>query len=394
MAMKKTLYIPGPSEVDPETLLELAKPVIAHYGPDWHKLYNETCEVAKKIFGTKEYAALLPLPGSVCIEMSVFNLLENEGEKFVAITNGFFGDNLVEILSAHGAKVLKVESEWGKNVDLENLEKVLDENPETKAVYLVHNETSTGVLNNLKAVAEIVKKRDKILVVDAISSYGGIELNFDRLGIDFAVGYASKCMSGINGICPIAISKRFIEEVKRRKVSVKSHYFNLITYMKLSEEWASIGHPHPTSMPTPIVRAFYHVAKKSIEEGLERRYRRHIEVAKAYRQAIRALGLTILPKEEDASPTVTTFIVPEKVNGKVWSSLYNDFGYMISGGLGKLENITLRIGHMGNTANPHFLLKLISALEIVLKKFDTINRNKNITEELNKIFDSIKHYAD
>ncbi|MCX8188460.1 MAG: alanine--glyoxylate aminotransferase family protein [Nitrososphaeria archaeon] len=390
--MRKTLYIPGPSEVEPETLLELAKPVIAHYGPDWHQLYNETCEVAKKIFSTNEYVTLLPLPGSVCLEMSAFNLIEKDGEKFVAITNGFFGDNIVEMLSAHGAKVLKVESEWGKNVDLKKLEEVLDENPETKAVYLVHNETSTGVLNDLKKVAEVVKKRDKILVVDAISSYGGVELDFDRLGIDFAVGYASKCLSGINGICPVAISKRFIEEVGKRKTPVKSHYFNLTTYMRLSEEWASIGHPHPTSMPTPVVRAFYHVAKKALEEGLEIRYRRHADVAKAYRKAIRALGLNILPKEEDASPTVTTFIVPEKVNGKIRSTLYKNFGYMISGGLGKLENITLRIGHMGYTANPEFLIKLVTALETVLKRLEVINRNLNITDELADIWESLRQY--
>lgn len=393
MVMKKTLYIPGPSEVEPETLLELAKPVMAHYGPDWHQLYNETCEVTKKIFDTKEYVTLLPLPGSVCLEMSAFNLIEKEGEKVVAITNGFFGDNMVEMLLSHNANVLKVESEWGKNVSLEKLEEVLDENPETKAVYLVHNETSTGVLNDLKRVAEIVKKRDKILVVDAISSYGGVELNFDQLKIDFAVGYASKCMSGINGICPVAVSKRFIEEVRERKIPVKSHYFNLIKYMKFSEEWASIGQPHPTSMPTSVVRAFYHVAKKALEEGLERRYRRHADVAKGYRQAIRTLGLNILPKEEDASPTVTTFIVPENVNRKVRSALYKDFGYMISGGLGKLGNITLRVGHMGYTANPKFLIKLVTALGIVLKHLGTIDRSLNISDELVTIWNSLKQYV-
>ncbi len=393
MVMNRTLYIPGPSEVEHETLLELSKPVIAHYGPEWHKLYNETCELAKKIFNTKEYVTLLPLPGSVCIEMSAFNLIEKEGEKLVALTNGFFGDSLIEILSAHGANVLKVESEWGKQVDIAGLEKVLDENPEAKAVYLVHNETSTGVLNNLKEVAKAVKERDRILVVDAISSFGGIELDFDRLGIDFAVGYASKCLSGINGVCPIAISGRFIEEVRGRRVPVKSHYFNLLKYMRLSEEWAKIGHPHPTSMPTSVVRAFNYVAKKAVEEGLEKRYRRHSEIARAYRQALRALGLSILPNEEDASPTVTTFIVPSPVNKKIASALYNEFGYMISGGLGRLEETTLRIGHMGNTARPHFMLKLVSALENVLKKFNVIERSLNITEELNRIYEGVKSYA-
>lgn len=394
MVMNRTLYIPGPSEVEHETLLELSKPVIAHYGPEWHKLYNETCELAKKIFSTKEYVTLLPLPGSVCIEMSAFNLIEKEGEKLVAVTNGFFGDSLVEILSAHGANVLKVESDWGKQVDIVGLEKVLDENPDAKAVYLVHNETSTGVLNNLKEVAKVVKERDKIFVVDAISSFGGIELDFDGLGIDFAVGYASKCLSGVNGVCPVAISRRFIEEVRRRRVPVKSHYFNLLKYMRLSEEWAKIGHPHPTSMPTSVVRAFNYVAKKAVEEGLEKRYRRHSEIARAYRQALRALGLSILPKEEDASPTVTTFIVPSSVNKKIASALYNEFGYMVSGGLGRLEETTLRIGHMGDTARPHFMLKLVSALENVLKKFNVIDRSLNITEELNSIYEGVKNYAD
>jgi len=394
MAMNRTLYIPGPSEVEPETLLELSKPVIAHYGPEWHQLYVEACEFAKKIFGTREYVTLLPLPGSVCMEMSAFNLVEGEGEKFVAATNGFFGENMAEMLEAHGAKVLKVESEWGEGVDLEGLKRVLDENPDTKAVYLVHNETSTGVLNDLKAVAKEVKRRDKVLVVDAISSFGGVELNFDGLGIDFAVGYASKCLSGVNGVCPVAISGRFVEEVRRRRVPVKSHYFNLIKYMRLSEEWAGIGHPHPTSMPTSVVRAFYHVARKAVEEGLERRYRRHADIARAYRQAIRALGLSVLPREEDASPTVTTFVVPKPLNRKISSALYSEFGYMVSGGLGRLEDTTLRVGHMGYTARPQFLLRMVNALEAVLKGLKLVDRSLASSGELERIIDEVKQYAD
>ncbi|MEM3873119.1 MAG: aminotransferase class V-fold PLP-dependent enzyme, partial [Nitrososphaeria archaeon] len=172
--MKRTLFIPGPSEVEYDVLLELSKPVIPHYGKEWVELYDKACDVAKKIFKTNNFVALLPIPGIVAVEMAVFNVVEEE-TCIVNLCNGLFSELIGRILKLHGAKVIEVRSDWGSPIDLEGLKKVLEENPNVKAVFMVQNETSTGVLNDVPSVAKIVREYDKLLCVDAISSFGGVE---------------------------------------------------------------------------------------------------------------------------------------------------------------------------------------------------------------------------
>lgn len=372
--MKKVLFIPGPSEVENDVLLELSKPVIPHYGSEWHAFFNRTCDTVRKIFRTKGYVTILPIPGTVSIEMSIFNVVENEGDNVINVSNGSFGELIGRMLDLHGAKVLNVKDKWGDSINMERLKATLDENPDSKAIYMVQNDTSTGVLNNVKEVGKIARKYDKLFVVDTVSSFGGVELDFDDWGIDYAIGYASKCLSSINGVCPIAVSDRFMEYVQKRKRPVRSYYFNLPVYMEVSNYFASVGQPHPTSVPTPVIRALYYSANRLLEEGLERRYRRHRRIARAYRKAIRAMGLDIVPKEEDASPTVTVFNVPKGSDKKIMATLLERYGFMIGGGLGELRGKTLRIGHMGSTAQSQYLMQLVSALEFTLKELDIVDK--------------------
>ncbi|MGQ9781639.1 MAG: pyridoxal-phosphate-dependent aminotransferase family protein [Nitrososphaeria archaeon] len=368
------LFTPGPTEVDPDILAELSKPVMAHYGLDWGQIYEEACEAAKKIFKTKSVVTIVPLPGTSAMEMSVPNILEREGDKVINITNGFFGDAQGKMLKYYGANVLEVKSEHGSRVDLEKVKEYLDLNSDVKAIYVVQNDTSTGILNDMKEIGKMAKKYDKLLVVDAISSFGGIELDFDRWGIDYAVGYASKCLSSINGVCPVAISERFVEFATRRKDSIRSYFYNIPFYLKESEDWAPIGHPHPTSVPTTVIKALCLAERKALEEGLEERYRRHILIGKAYRAAIRALSLETLPREEDASPVLTAVKVPEGSVHKISSLLLERFGLMIGEGLAGLEETLIRIGHMGITASPQYLIQMIPALELVLKELKMVDR--------------------
>jgi len=376
--MKKILFTPGPSEVEDDVLVELFKPVIPHYGSEWAELYNRACDVAGKIFKiSRGFVTILPVPGAVSIEMAVFNIVESDGDKIVCVSNGFFGELIERILKLHGANVLSVKSEWGYPVDVEKLKVVLEENPDAKAVFMVQNETSTGTLNDVSSIAKVVRKHDKLFCIDAISSFGGVEFDFDSWGIDYAIGYASKCLSGVNGVCPIAISDRFLQYVQGRKKPIKSYYFNLPVYIEMSK---NIEHPHPTSMPTSVIRAFYYVASKALEEGLENRYRRHRRVAKACRAAIKAMNLTLLPKEEYASPTVTALFIQEGLDKKIISRLSEEHGIVISGGLGKLKGKSLRIGHMGTTANPQYILQLVQALEITLKELGMVEKVGKGTE--------------
>ena len=372
--MKKVLFIPGPTEVDPDILAELSKPVIPHYGPDWGELYNSACEASKKIFKTKEFVTLLPLPGSVAIEMSIPNILEKEGEEVVNITNGYFGDSQGKMLGQYGAKVLEIKNKIGEGTDIEVLKEVLDLNPKVKAIYAVHNETSSGVSDNIREVAKIARKYDKLFVVDAISSFGGMEFEFDEWGVDYAVGYASKCLSSVNGVCPVAVSKRLLEHVAKRKQPPKSYFFNLQIYLKEVNEWSAIGHPHPTSVPTSVIRAFHLAQIKALEEGLERRYLRHRRVGKAYREAFRAMGLDVLAKEEWASPVVTAVKVPEDAGNKIEALLLERFGLMIGSGLGEAEGKVVRVGHMGITASPQYLIQLVPAFEVILKELGVVDK--------------------
>lgn len=322
----------------------------------------------EKNFNTKSYVTLLPIPGIVSVEAAVFNVVEDDGDKVVCLNNGFFSNLVERVLRLHGANVLSIKSRWESPVNIHKLERVLEEEPNVKAVFMVHNETSTGVLNDVASTAKVVRKHDKLLCVDVISSFGGVEFDFDDWGVDYAVGYASKCLSGVNGVCPVAISQRFIDYVKKLKKPVKSYYFNLSIYLEMSKYFKS--HPHPTSMPTSIIRALHYAAEKAINEGLVERYERHRKIAKAYRAAIRSLGLEILPKEEFVSPTVTVVSVGKELCRKISSMLLEKHNIMVEEGLGPLKDKLLRIGHMGTTASKPYLIQFLTSLEIVLKSLE------------------------
>lgn len=372
--MRKILFIPGPTEVDTEVLVELSKPILPHYGSDWNEIYVGTCEAASKVFRTSKTVLILPVPGTASLEMSAANIVEKEGDMVINVSNGYFGEVQGEILSNLGAKVLEVKSEYGEHADIEKVKELVDLNPDVKAIYAVHNETSTGVLNNVREIARIARKHGKLFVVDAISSYGGVDFDFDGWGIDYAVGYASKCIASVNGVCPVAISDRFIEFTSKKSRPAKSYYMNLPLYLKESAEWARIGHPHPTSMPTSVIRAFNLALVRALEEGLEKRYERHARIGRAYRDAIRAMGLDILPKEEFASPVVTAVKVPYGYDERISSLLVERFGLVIASSFGPVEGKVIRIAHMGNTASPQYLIQMIPALEVVLNELGIVNK--------------------
>ena len=372
--MRKILFIPGPTEADPDILAELSKPVMAHYGQDWGELYNNACEDAKKIFNTKSTVTIVPIPSTLAMEMSIPNILEDDDDKFINVTNGFFGDAQGNILRNHGAQVIEVRSKYGASINLEKIKEILDTQGNVKAVYVIHNDTSSGVLNNIKEIGKIVRKHDVLFVVDAVSSFGGAEFDFDGWGVDYAIGYASKCLSSVNGVCPIAISDRFVEYASKRKKPIKSYFFNIPTYLKEVRDWSPMGHPHPTSVPTSVIRAFSLAEKKALEEGLEKRYERHSKIGRAYRAAVRAMNLDALPKEEDASPVLTAVKVPDGMDKKIISLLIERFGLMTGSGYGEVEGKIIRVGHMGITASPQYLIQLVPALELVLKELSVTDK--------------------
>lgn len=362
---RTVLMIPGPTELHPAVQRVLSTPIMAHYGPEWMPIYSETLRLAAAIFKTKSEVFMMPTPGTVALETGVNSLIE-PGEKVLALVNGFFSERLAEIATQIGAETVRVEAELGQVVDPSKLEETLRKNRDAKAVLAVQNETSTGVLNPIPEYAKIVRENDKLFIVDAISSYGGVEMEFDGWGLDFCVGYANKCLGSIPGTVPVAVSEQAWEAFKRRRTKPRSFFTNLATWRHYIDEWGKVGHPYPTTISPHAVLCFKAAAEAALEEGLENRYQRHRLIASAFRKSVRAMGLETLPSERDASPVVTAVSLPStlwKDGGRVNQIMLQKHRIMVGGGIAQLHGKIIRVGHMCVTASTRYIVPTLAALK-------------------------------
>ena len=374
------LMIPGPTEVLPEVLSSMSMPLYPHYGKEWGEIYEETVKFAGQVFNTNGTVIIFPGPGSAAIEMGISNLIA-PGEKIIVISNGFFGERMVEIARHVGCRVVEVEAEYGEVVHPQNIEELLKMHKDVKGLAVVHNETSTGVLNPIKMYGKIAKEYNLFYIVDAISSYGATEIQVDDWGIDFCVGYAGKALSSVPGVSPVAISPEAFRYIEKRAWKPSSWFLDLSVWKYYMDEWKTIGHPYPTTVPTHSIVALREALKIALTEGLENRYRRHEVMASAFRKAIKALKLEVVATEEHASPTVTAVKCAENTSSRIARTMLEKFRIMISGGLGKLTGKSFRIGHMGLTATPRYLVYTISALANTLSNLGyTVDQEKALEE--------------
>jgi aspartate aminotransferase-like enzyme len=360
---RKLLMIPGPSEAYPEVVAELAKPVLPHYGEDFGPIYTETCEKTKSLFGTRQSVILLPGPGAAALEMAVVNLA-GPGDKALVCVNGWFSDLFRDIAERYGATVLVEKADYGKVVPAERVRRRMEKEKDVRAVFVVQNDTSTGVRHPLKEIGAAVREHGAFFAVDAVSLFGGGEVLADDWNIDVCIGYPSKALGGINGIVPVMIGERTWKAVAERTQPIRARYLDLQLWAKHIKEWASWGHPFPTSQPASLVVALHKAVEMALAEGLEARYRRHDLAGKAVRAAVRALGLELLAEEDVASPTVTVVIFPKGFDADALrATLFRRYSIMVAGLGAFIPKSGIRIGHMGVTASPQCVLPTIAALE-------------------------------
>lgn len=364
---KPILMVPGPSEVSPEVLAAASMPPLPHFGRIWGKIYEETTSLAQKPFGTSGEVILVPAPGSAALEMGIANLVP-PGEKLLVMVNGYCGERAVEMGKHLGCNVMVLEADYGRIISPDDLEAALKEDPDIKAVVAVHNEASTGVRNPIKTYGKIIHESNALFIVDATSSYGGMELNVDDWMIDYCVGHSSMAISGLAGITPIAISPEASRVIDERKWSPRAWFLDLKVWREYIEKFGVMGHPYPTEVPTHTILAFREALRLAINEGLEKRYERHARMAAAFREAVRAMGLETVAPEEYSSSTITVVRVPEGMAKKLIQGLLERFNVMIAKGVGKLEEESVRVGHMGVTATTHYLVYTITALAYTLRK--------------------------
>lgn len=360
------LMIPGPVDVDGEVLTEMASPVVAHYGPAWTRFYLDTIETAKRIFQTKGDLFINVGSGHSGVEAALASLVE-PGETIVVAETGHFGRRIAELAGSHGADVKLISPGWGNTVSPEQVDEALVSHPSAKVVAIVHNETSTGLANPIRDIAEVCRKRDVLLVVDAVSSIGGMDLRVDEWGIDICISASQKCLEAPPGLALVSVSERAWSHMARRRVPIQGWYLNLLKWRETAEAGKDYQ-PYFITMAVNNVAALRKSMERILQEGLEARFARHKAIGEACRNGLRKLGLQPLGRDDEASGIVTVFRVPEgHKDTDCVSFLAGNYGIQVAGGLGRLAGETVRIGHMGPGARMSKIVPVLYGLEQWLK---------------------------
>ena len=348
---REFLMIPGPVSVDEEVLEALSRPVRAHYGDGWTRLYKHAVAGMRDVFRTDGDVFLLFGSGMAGIEMCIASVL-GPGDEVVVGANGLFGERMAEVARANGLEVHEVRAELAQPVTESMIREELDRHPGARAVCVVHHETSVGVLNEVEAIAALSGERGVLMIVDGISAVGGVPFDMDAWGVDLCVTVANKCIGGPIGVAPVAAGPRALEVLKDGRQKAAGWYLNLATWKRFAEEWAG-WHPHPTTVPTNVIEAFDMALSGLLDEGVENRWRRLARARDRVREGLEEMGFPMLSRLANASPVTTAaWGLPGMDVSDYMSWLLREHHIRIGGGLGPLSGRIFRVGHMGRAAEP------------------------------------------
>jgi len=350
MLKKNYLLAPGPTPVPINVLLAGAKDTIHHRTPEFVSIMESTLEKAKMLFQTKEKVYCLIASGTGAMETCVVNTVA-PGDKVIVVDGGKFGERWNDLCKAYGAKIDLIKIEWGDYVRPEQIKEALDRNPDTVAVFTTHSETSTGTVNPLKEIAEIVRHYKAILVTDAVSAMLAEPLKMDEWGVDMVAAGLQKGVMLPPGLALVALSPKAWDRVKA--CGSKHYYFGLKYYDK----------SYPDSPWTPGVNQIYQLqaALEMVEkEGIENVWKRHQILADATRAGVKALGLSLLSKRPG---NVTTAIFSPLDTGKLTKLMRDKYGVTMAGGQDHLKGKIVRVAHLGYMGKFDVIVGL-SALEM------------------------------
>lgn len=358
----RILLGPGPSMVDPNVLKAMATPLVGHLDPEFLTLMSRTQTLLRYVFET-ENPLTIPVSGTgtAAMESAVANMVE-PNDPVLICTNGYFGLRLADMAERYGGDVEMITRPWGEVFTPDEVKAALENRP-AKVVAIVHAETSTGAMQPLDEIAEIVHSFDAILIVDAVTSLGGIPVEVDRVGIDVCYSGAQKCLSCPPGTSPITLGPRAVERLQQRNTKVISWYLDLTL---IQNYWGSERSYHHTA-PISANYAFYEALRLVEQETLEKRWARHRENAQLLWDGLESLGLSMHVPLEHRLPSLTTVRVPDGVDeAAIRRQLLSEYNIEISGGLGELKGKVWRIGLMGYSSRRENVLLLLAALEKLL----------------------------
>ena len=355
----------GPSPVPQRVLDALAQPTVGHLDPFFVELMEETAELLRATFRTENPATLpVSATGSGGMDALIANFVE-PGDRAVVGVNGLFGERLTDALQRANADVARVEAEWGRTIDLDELRSAIG--PDTDVVCVVHGETSTGVCQPLDGLSDACRDAGALLLVDCVTSLSGQPVLLDEWGVDAAFSGSQKCLNAPPGLAPFTAGERALDKLRRRKTPPRSWFFDLSLVLGY---WDGEGgrvyhHTAPINMIYGLTEALRIVQ----EEGLEQRWERHRRAHEALRGALSQLDLErIAPDGEELWPLLAVKL-PEGVDDAgVRGALLADHGIEIAGSLGPFAGKAWRIGVMGEGARPEPQERLVGALAELMKR--------------------------
>ena len=358
----RTLLGPGPSDVAPRVLRALAHPPVGHLDPQFVRLMDEVQNLLRYVFET-ENQMTIPISGtgSAGMEAAVANFIE-PGDPVLVCINGYFGMRIAEMVGRYGGDLVTIEKPWGEVFSPEEVDAALRRRP-AKVVAMVHGETSTGAMQSLDGMAEVVHRQGGLLLVDTVASLGGVPVGVDRHDLDIVYSGSQKALSAPPGLAPLTVSPRAMESLKRRESKVTSWYLDLTL---LGTYWGSSRMYHHTA-PINMNYALREALRLAYEEGLEACFARHRANAEFLWSSLEAMGMQMHVEPAMRLPTLTTVRVPDGVDeAAVRSRLLSEFNLEIAGGLGALKGKVWRVGLMGYSSQHRNVTLLLGALREVL----------------------------
>lgn len=356
MLKEKLLLIPGPTPVHPRIIQSLSLPTVSHVSPIFaDELKQSLTNLKRVVFCEKGEAFLVAGAGTLAMEMAILNTVQ-KGEKLLVLSQGFFGQRMAQISSAFGIDCDLIQSPLGKAVLPEELEAKLSE-VSYKAVVSTHVDTATGACAPVKAYAEILKNHDSLFIIDGVCATGGIEERMDDWDVDVVLTAAQKCFGVPPGLSVLVFSEKAMAS-RRSMKSVPAYYSDILMWLPIMKDPLKY-------FSTPCVneiRAFYESTKIVLEEGIENRFHRHRQTARAIRAAFKKLGFQFFTHEHFLSDTLSVVFYPEGIEDKSFRSTLFENGVVVAGGLGEMTGKVFRMGHMGNLSQSQVLFSL-EALE-------------------------------
>ncbi|MDD4047745.1 MAG: alanine--glyoxylate aminotransferase family protein [Clostridia bacterium] len=363
MREKQVLMIPGPTNIPPRILHTLGAPAIGHRTPEYVEIVKDVTSRLKLIYQTKNDLFILSSTGTGAMEAAISNFINN-GDKVLVMENGNFGERWAKINKCYGADVEVIGGVWGERANPQALKERIEKdiNKEIKAVYVTHNETSTGVVNDVKALREAVGDHPALFIVDSISGMAVSPLKVDEWKLDVVVSGSQKAFMLPPGLAFVSVSQKAWDVSD--KVTTPRFYFDLRAARKTYNE--KFNTPYTSS--TSLIIALQETLKIMMDEGLENIYKRHEAYKNLVRTAVKALGLELLTSEEAASSAVTAIKRFGDIDvKKVTKIMREKHNVVIAGGQGKLQKDIFRIGHLGYI-NVNDIVVTIAALERTLKE--------------------------